>query len=482
NTLINEMNSIATTTRLTELQIVMIFEQIVAGVVYMHTQEPPIQHRDLKVENIFHAQDGKYKIGDFGSCTIKEMNPETMTQNQIVVLEEQIQKKTTPCYRSPEMTDLYLKQKIGLPCDVWALGCILYTMCFYENPFERGGNLSIMNVAYTYPTQDEWIRSERERLKGKGPGREMYSKDILALIDFMLEPDVDSRPTILQVLSRTNEMLGKPYPRNLPQPPPPPKPTITQKHVLLFEQEEKQKKSRARRQLPPELTQEDLERISQKRKSGDKRQHIESPKMDNLGFSNQKNSSSPNINQNQKKSKKQQISPELSIHSNSSDKLNKSSSQSFLKSPSVSSLQSPSSSLASSTASKQESSTATMPSTSFFDFGVAPLAEKQPDLIQPMTQTAPNSNSQTNQPQFDMFNAIFTSNKRQIQRQGIQNPGNVGANINWDQISKEKTPGHHSPSNSPGTSVRSVQTQLPNQQQPGQQSNTNDPSQYTYFM
>ncbi|KAA6372563.1 MAG: putative BMP-2-inducible protein kinase, partial [Streblomastix strix] len=273
NTLINEMNSIATTTRLTELQIVMIFEQIVAGVVYMHTQEPPIQHRDLKVENIFHAQDGKYKIGDFGSCTIKEQNPETMTQNQIVVLEEQIQKKTTPCYRSPEMTDLYLKQKIGLPCDVWALGCILYTMCFYENPFERGGNLSIMNVAYTYPTQDEWIRSERERLKGKGPGREMYSKDILALIDFMLEPDVDSRPTILQVLSRTNEMLGKPYPRNLPQPPPPPKPTITQKHVLLFEQEERQKKSRARRQLPPELTQEDLERISQKRKSGDKRQH-----------------------------------------------------------------------------------------------------------------------------------------------------------------------------------------------------------------
>lgn len=33
------------------------------------------------------------------------------------------------------MLDLYMKYEINEKVDIWMLGCILYTMCFYCSPF-----------------------------------------------------------------------------------------------------------------------------------------------------------------------------------------------------------------------------------------------------------------------------------------------------------------------------------------------------------
>lgn len=41
-------------------------------------------------------------------------------------------------YRPPEMCDLYLKYDITEKVDIWMLGCILYTLCFYKHPFVDG--------------------------------------------------------------------------------------------------------------------------------------------------------------------------------------------------------------------------------------------------------------------------------------------------------------------------------------------------------
>jgi serine/threonine protein kinase len=119
------MNSVAETTRLTELQVLCIFEQILHGVVYLHTREPPIIHRDMKIENIFHSYNSQYKIGDFGSATTKEEDPASLNLSQRRALQELLQKKTTPCYSAPEMADLFRKKKIGTKSDVWALGWLL---------------------------------------------------------------------------------------------------------------------------------------------------------------------------------------------------------------------------------------------------------------------------------------------------------------------------------------------------------------------
>lgn len=45
--------------------------QILQGLEYLHSQNPPIIHRDLKCDNIFvNGNHGEIKIGDLGLATI----------------------------------------------------------------------------------------------------------------------------------------------------------------------------------------------------------------------------------------------------------------------------------------------------------------------------------------------------------------------------------------------------------------------------
>lgn len=55
-------------TKFTESEIVAIFKQICAAIKLMHSMSPPVQHRDLKIENILF--DGRrFKLCDFGSVS-----------------------------------------------------------------------------------------------------------------------------------------------------------------------------------------------------------------------------------------------------------------------------------------------------------------------------------------------------------------------------------------------------------------------------
>lgn len=45
--------------------------QILRGLLYLHSHDPPIIHRDLKCDNIFvNGNNGEVKIGDLGLATI----------------------------------------------------------------------------------------------------------------------------------------------------------------------------------------------------------------------------------------------------------------------------------------------------------------------------------------------------------------------------------------------------------------------------
>lgn len=47
--------------------------QVLQGLEYLHSQNPPIIHRDLKCDNIFvNGNHGEIKIGDLGLATIME--------------------------------------------------------------------------------------------------------------------------------------------------------------------------------------------------------------------------------------------------------------------------------------------------------------------------------------------------------------------------------------------------------------------------
>jgi AP2-associated kinase len=49
------------------------------------------------------------------------------------------------------MIDVYRKQPIDEKSDIWALGVLLYKLCYYTTPFETQGQLAILNASFKFP-------------------------------------------------------------------------------------------------------------------------------------------------------------------------------------------------------------------------------------------------------------------------------------------------------------------------------------------
>uniref|UniRef100_A0A3P8WMD8 Serine/threonine-protein kinase PLK n=1 Tax=Cynoglossus semilaevis TaxID=244447 RepID=A0A3P8WMD8_CYNSE len=105
---------------LTEPEVRYYLRQIVSGLKYLHGQE--ILHRDLKLGNFFVSESMELKVGDFGLAA--KLQPAGNRRKTIC---------GTPNYLSPEVLN---KQGHGCESDVWALGCVMYTMLLGRPPFE----------------------------------------------------------------------------------------------------------------------------------------------------------------------------------------------------------------------------------------------------------------------------------------------------------------------------------------------------------
>uniref|UniRef100_A0A1B6M8G7 Protein kinase domain-containing protein n=1 Tax=Graphocephala atropunctata TaxID=36148 RepID=A0A1B6M8G7_9HEMI len=162
-----------------------VFWQTCQAVRHMHNQSPPIVHRDLKIENLLLDTEGKVKLCDFGSATTQTYEPNnSWSAQQRAMLEDQMNRCTTPMYRAPEMVDTWNNYPIGCPSDVWALGCLLYMLCFNKHPFEDSAKLRILNANYTIP-----------------PGDAKYS-DFHPLIRGCLQVSPEQRLTVSDLLER----------------------------------------------------------------------------------------------------------------------------------------------------------------------------------------------------------------------------------------------------------------------------------------
>uniref|UniRef100_A0AAY5KX36 Cyclin-G-associated kinase n=1 Tax=Esox lucius TaxID=8010 RepID=A0AAY5KX36_ESOLU len=135
--------------------VLKIFYQTCRAVQHMHKQKPPIIHRDLKIENLLISNQGTIKLCDFGSSTTLAHYPDySWSAQKRSMVEDEITRNTTPAYRTPEMIDLYSNFPINEKQDIWALGCILYLLCFKQHPFEEGAKLQIVNGKYAIPQND----------------------------------------------------------------------------------------------------------------------------------------------------------------------------------------------------------------------------------------------------------------------------------------------------------------------------------------
>lgn len=178
--------------RLQESEILEIMSQTVQGITAMHALQPPLIHRDIKIENVLISHDGSYKVCDFGSVS-GVIRPPRNTQ-EFNYVQHDILTNTTAQYRSPEMIDLYRGLPIDEKSDIWALGVFLYKICYYTTPFEKSGEAGILHARYQYPSFPQ------------------YSDRLKNLIRLMLMEAPSQRPNICQVLEEVSRLQNKPCP------------------------------------------------------------------------------------------------------------------------------------------------------------------------------------------------------------------------------------------------------------------------------
>ena len=114
------------------------------------------------------------------SSICRVQNPE---KQGISTVDEDIKKYTTLSYRSvsetdtevflickpfraPEMVDLYSGKSITTKADIWALGCLLYKLCFFSLPFGES-TLAIQNGNFSFPENSKYseVRGERHSVR-----------------------------------------------------------------------------------------------------------------------------------------------------------------------------------------------------------------------------------------------------------------------------------------------------------------------------
>lgn len=98
--------------------------QILIGLNYLHSQKPPIIHRDLKCDNIFiNGNNGEVKIGDLGLATIMhKANAQTVIG--------------TPEFMAPELYDEEYNELV----DIYSFGMCMLEMVTFEYPYSECTN------------------------------------------------------------------------------------------------------------------------------------------------------------------------------------------------------------------------------------------------------------------------------------------------------------------------------------------------------
>lgn len=185
NSLLHYMND-RIRLKLTEPEILKIMLDISIGVFEMHKIK--LVHRDIKIENVLIDAKHNFKLCDFGSVSPPVRPPQN--QEEFQFLANDILYNTTPQYRSPEMIDLNRGYPIDERCDIWALGCFLYKLCYYITPFEANGEIAIVHASFQFPPAPA------------------YSGDLKNLIIIMLQENPRFRPNIVQILMLLAKLLN----------------------------------------------------------------------------------------------------------------------------------------------------------------------------------------------------------------------------------------------------------------------------------
>uniref|UniRef100_A0A1I8FY18 Protein kinase domain-containing protein n=1 Tax=Macrostomum lignano TaxID=282301 RepID=A0A1I8FY18_9PLAT len=120
--------------QLAEQRAVGFLHQICKGLLYLHTRNPPVLHRDLKGQNIMVTREGIVKIIDFGLSIKLNMEMKRGMQATDILMT-----CTNACGTLPFMAP-------NVKSDVWALGITVYQMISGAVPFYTKSTTEIIDT------------------------------------------------------------------------------------------------------------------------------------------------------------------------------------------------------------------------------------------------------------------------------------------------------------------------------------------------
>jgi serine/threonine protein kinase len=154
---------------MTEMELWHFIKDVSAGLSYLHLQDPPIIHQDIKPDNILLLQNGSYVVTDFGiSKQLRRSLKRSASLNSAGAIS----------YMGPErFSKNYQTIKAS---DIWSLGVAIYELATGELPFAgMGGSL--------------------QKQGAEIPDLPGYSPQLNTLLAGCLAKDTWDRPTAQQI-------------------------------------------------------------------------------------------------------------------------------------------------------------------------------------------------------------------------------------------------------------------------------------------
>ena len=165
-----------------EIEIATIIRQIGGALRYIH--KAGLLHQDIKPENLFVFEDGKYMLGDFGiSSKVRRI----MSQSMVGTMEDvkKAASALTPVFAPPE-----LNRAIPTPkWDIFSFGVTLYEAANDGNlPYDKMGE-AVRQGAHIPDLPDR------------------YSEELNAIIKACMEKDVEDRPSAAELMEYADSYL-----------------------------------------------------------------------------------------------------------------------------------------------------------------------------------------------------------------------------------------------------------------------------------
>uniref|UniRef100_A0A0D9VJD7 non-specific serine/threonine protein kinase n=1 Tax=Leersia perrieri TaxID=77586 RepID=A0A0D9VJD7_9ORYZ len=167
--------------------------QILRGLAYLHTHQPPIIHRDLKCDNIFvNGNHGEVKIGDLGLATVM------LTPRAKSVI-------GTPEFMAPELYDENYDELV----DIYSFGMCMLEMFTLEYPYSE-----CRNAAQIFKKVSKGVRPAALAKITNTQAKQFIEKCLVPAPERLSAKELLQDPFLCS--DNSNGLVGTKFPSSLP--------------------------------------------------------------------------------------------------------------------------------------------------------------------------------------------------------------------------------------------------------------------------